>query len=95
MRDRLPAQAGLTVGDMWHVYMIRSRLKKWFYVGSTNRLEKRLVEHNNGFVQSTKSYRPFDLVFLRELEIDARNYEKKIKDRRIEKEQIIKSIENS
>ena len=78
MPGRLPAQAGLT------------------YVGSTNRLEKRLKEHNAKQVVSTKHYAPLKLAFIKEFnsEKDARAYEKKIKERRIEKERIIREIEN-
>ena len=93
---RLPAQAGLMVGQMWYVYLLKSKSERWYYVGSTNRLQDRFTEHNKGFVKSTKHYRPFDLVFTKkfELEKDARNYERKIKGRRIEKEAIIRKIEN-
>jgi hypothetical protein len=30
--DRLPAQAGLTVGHifMWYVYILKSSIKKWY-----------------------------------------------------------------
>ncbi|OGH35831.1 MAG: hypothetical protein A3B38_02850 [Candidatus Levybacteria bacterium RIFCSPLOWO2_01_FULL_36_13] len=81
---------------MWHVYILRSKIKRWYYVGSTNRLQKRILEHNSGNTVSTKAYRPFDLIFNKtfKYEIDARKYERKLKDKRIEKEQIIKSIEN-
>ncbi len=81
---------------MWYVYIIKSKLKRWYYVGSTNRIQKRLIEHNRGTVKSTKAYLPFGPVFKKsfELEKDARDYERKLKDRRIEKEQIIKALEN-
>ncbi|OHB20442.1 MAG: hypothetical protein A2939_04405 [Parcubacteria group bacterium RIFCSPLOWO2_01_FULL_48_18] len=81
---------------MWYVYLLKSKSERWYYVGSTNRLQDRFTEHNKGFVKSTKHYRPFDLVFTKkfELEKDARNYERKIKGRRIEKEAIIRKIEN-
>jgi len=34
-----------------------------FYTGYTNNLEKRLLEHKNGKVNSTKNRRPFKLVY--------------------------------
>jgi len=76
--DRLPAQAGLTVGHMWYVYMLKSSIKKWYYVGSTNRLSTRFKEHNEGRVLSTKAYRPFHLIFKKEFssEKEARSYER-------------------
>ena len=81
---------------MWYTYILKSRDRKWYYVGSTNRLKIRLDEHNNGKVKSTRGYLPFDVVFQKEftLEKEARNYERLLKDKRIEKEKIIKLIEN-
>jgi putative endonuclease len=81
---------------MWNVYIIKSKAKKWYYVGSTNRLLERLNEHNKGKVKSTRHYLPFEIVFTKEfdLEKEARKYERLLKDKRIEKEKIIKSVEN-
>ena len=47
----------------YYVYIIRSTVKKWFYIGLTQNLEKRLLQHNLGKVTSTKIYRPFNLIF--------------------------------
>ena len=81
---------------MWCVYILKSQNKRWYYVGSTNRLETRIKEHNNGCVKSTKSYKPLKLVFNKDFnsEKEARCYERKVKDCRIEKEKIIKQIED-
>ncbi|MBM2839883.1 MAG: excinuclease subunit [Bacteroidetes bacterium] len=46
----------------WYVYILRSHIKNYLYIGSTNNLERRLNEHNQGIVQSTKAYRPLDVV---------------------------------
>jgi len=81
---------------MWFVYIIKSLGKEWYYVGSTNRLEKRLEEHNKGLARSSKPYRPFKLVFKKsfESEAESRSYEQKLKDCRIEKERIIRGLKN-
>ncbi len=94
MGDRLPAQAGLTVGTMFLVYLLKSENKNWYYVGSTNRLELRLLEHNSGRVSSTKPYRPFKLVYTKSFasEGEARKYERMLKDKRMEKEKLIRSL---
>ena len=44
-----------------HVYVLRSLTSDFIYVGSTNSLHRRLIEHNDGLVQSTKAYRPFEI----------------------------------
>ena len=66
-------------------------------MGSTNRLLERFGEHNKGLVKSTKPYKPFKLIFIKQFqtESEARKYEKKLKKCRIEKERIIKQYENN
>ncbi len=89
---RIPARQ-----HMWFVYILKSLIKRWYYVGSTNRLNKRLYEHNKGLVKSTKFYKPFKLVYVKEFktEHEAREYEKKLKQCRMEKEKIIKQIKEN
>ncbi len=79
---------------MFFVYIIKSTKKDWYYVGSTNDLDRRLNEHNTGKTRSTKPFLPFELVYTKEFanERDARFYERKLKDSRKEKEGIIKSL---
>jgi len=47
---------------MWHVYVLRSNTHPFLYVGSTNNLDRRLREHNEGLSVSTAPYRPFTLL---------------------------------
>ncbi|MBI5286383.1 MAG: GIY-YIG nuclease family protein [Deltaproteobacteria bacterium] len=66
----------------YYVYLIKSqKVKNWKYIGSTNDLEKRIEEHNDGKVFSTKNYRPFVLVYYEAYisEKDAREREKQLK----------------
>jgi predicted GIY-YIG superfamily endonuclease len=46
---------------MWYVYFLKSIPKDYLYIGSTNNLERRRTEHNDGLVQSTKAYRPLEI----------------------------------
>jgi len=46
---------------MWYVYILRSKIDKDLYIGSTNNISRRLNEHNSGKVDSTKSRMPFSL----------------------------------
>jgi putative endonuclease len=43
------------------VYFLRSTTKNWIYVGMTRDLQRRLREHTDGEVQSTKAHRPLKL----------------------------------
>jgi len=47
---------------MFHVYILKSLKNGRYYTGSTNNLERRLVEHNSGGSKYTKLTRPFVLV---------------------------------
>ena len=46
---------------MWYVYILKSINSNFRYIGSTNNLKRRLMEHNDGLSQSTKHYKPFEL----------------------------------
>jgi putative endonuclease len=83
------------VGLMWYIYMLKSRAKEWYYVGSTNDLSRRLAEHNNGKVTSTKAFVPYDVVHTEsfEEESSARLREREIKQRRILKEEIVRRLQ--
>ena len=48
---------------MYYVYLLKSEKDKDFYMGFTNNLERRIKEHNNGFVVSARSRKPFDLIY--------------------------------
>ena len=80
---------------MWHVYILKSDLKRWYYIGSTNRLAERVKEHNADKVESTKALRPLSLVYNEhfDTEVEARKREKQLKSQRIAKEAIIRHIE--
>ena len=46
---------------MIYIYVIKSKVKKFRYVGITNNLIRRIAEHNSGKNKSTAPYCPFDL----------------------------------
>jgi putative endonuclease len=48
---------------MFYVYVIKSIKDKRIYVGHTNDLKERFKQHNNGQVKSTKSRKPFELIY--------------------------------
>ncbi len=66
---------------MYYVYILKSKKDNHCYVGSTNDLRRRLLEHNGGTVRSTKSRRPFELRYYESYfdEGDARNREAQLK----------------
>ena len=67
------------------VYILYSKKRKRYYVGQTHYIEERFKRHNNGFVPSTKSGLPWELVltFSVENRSEAMKLEKRIKKRGI------------
>ena len=56
------ASDGKPFTDMWYIYVIKSLNSRYKYVGSTNDLKRRILEHNNGVCESSRPYKPFELV---------------------------------
>jgi len=48
---------------MHYVYLLESAKVKKLYIGCTNNIKKRVIEHNNGDSEYTKSYIPWKLVY--------------------------------
>ena len=46
----------------FYIYVLKSLIKDFTYVGFTSDLRKRFKEHNNKEELSTKHYAPFDLI---------------------------------
>jgi len=53
---------------MYWVYVIKSRKDEKLYTGCTSDIEKRLEYHNKGKVRSTRSRRPFELIYKEEFD---------------------------
>ena len=66
---------------MFYVYVLKSLKDNKLYIGYTNDLKRRFKEHNDGENVSTKSRRPFVLIYYEAYlsQKDAREREKKLK----------------
>jgi len=66
---------------MVYLYVLKSLEDNGYYVGISSNLEKRLLRHNKGGVRSTKTRKPFKLIYSEKFEdyIKARIREKEIK----------------
>lgn len=66
---------------MYFVYIIKSVKDNGYYVGITSNLSERLVYHNQGRVRSTKSRKPFTLIYSEKYltRLEARSREKYLK----------------
>ena len=48
---------------MFYTYVLKSKKDNNLYIGFSSNLKRRLMEHNKGLVEITKSRRPFKLVY--------------------------------
>jgi len=64
------------------VYILQSRKNNRYYIGSTNDITRRLKQHNDGLVLSTKNIRPLELKIIISCDNirEARVNEHKLKD---------------
>ena len=69
------------------VYILYSEKRLRYYVGQTHNIEERFKRHNNGFVPSTKSGKPWKLITTISVKdrSEALKLEKKIKKRGIKR----------
>jgi putative endonuclease len=80
---------------MFYVYVLKSQKDEELYIGSTGDLQKRFREHNSGKNPSTKSRKPFRLVYYEayNAEADARKREQSLKLRGQARAQLLRRIE--
>ena len=66
----------------YFVYILKSDKDGIYYKGQTNNISKRFENHNRGYVKSTKSHRPWTLVFYTKVETrsEAMKLERKLKN---------------
>ena len=58
-----PPYEALIMTNPYYVYVLLSKKDNKFYIGYTNNIEKRLKEHENGEVASTKWRLPVMLIY--------------------------------
>ena len=67
--------------DIYYTYVLYSIKFDRLYIGLTNNLKRRLMEHNLGKSKSTKPYLPYKLIHVVEssTRVEARKIEKELK----------------
>ncbi len=71
-----------------YVYILHSQLKDRYYIGSAADTQKRLLRHNAGATPSTKSGRPWKIVYTKDFDskteaLKFENYLKRMKSRKL------------
>jgi len=81
---------------MNYVYVIKSKIKKYYYIGSTEDLKKRFKEHNKGKTKSIKHLIPFKLKYYEVYETKklARKRELELKNNSFKKKELLERIED-
>lgn len=46
----------------FYVYVLRSLVRDWIYVGYSENIRQRLSEHNSGKSSSTSKFKPYELI---------------------------------
>jgi len=64
------------VRPWYYTYVLQSKKNGEFYTGVTNNLKKRIKEHNNGSVTSTRYKRPLQLIYFEACENKADAFRK-------------------
>ncbi|MES2087590.1 MAG: GIY-YIG nuclease family protein [Patescibacteria group bacterium] len=66
---------------MFYVYILQSKKNNELYIGYTEDLKKRILEHNQGLNFSTKRYMPWEIIYYEACkeQSDARRREKYLK----------------
>jgi putative endonuclease len=69
---------------MFYTYILYSSSFDRFYIGQTNDIVKRIERHNNGYVNSSKAYKPWGIVFFKRFDTRAEsmNYETFLKSKK-------------
>lgn len=67
--------------SMYFIYVLKSLIDNSYYVGCTDNVDRRLLEHNKGLSKYTKNKKPWNLVYREEYNSlsEARRREKQIK----------------
>lgn len=73
--------ASFTFTNMSTVYILKSLVNGSYYVGCTDNIKRRFLEHNKGLVRSTKPLKPFHIMLTQEYNTlsEARKIEFRIK----------------
>ena len=71
--------------EMHIIYILNSKKHNRYYIGCTSNLERRIDEHNNGKVSSTKAFARWSVVYIEKYATKSEAYER---------EKIIKSYKS-
>jgi putative endonuclease len=66
----------------YYTYVLKSKVDGKLYIGFTENLQRRTIEHNSGLVSATKTRKPLELIYFEAC---------KNKDKALKREKYLKS----
>lgn len=77
---------------MFYIYVLKSLRNGRLYTGSTDSIERRLVEHNTGQSKYTRLTRPFELIYQEEYSTRKEAYQREMFLKSGKGRELLKSI---
>jgi putative endonuclease len=77
---------------MGYLYILQSEINGRYYIGSTDNVERRLIEHNSGKTRSLKYLRPLKIVFKQEFADGTQAHRAELKLKSYKSRQVLESI---
>ena len=77
---------------MYKVYILFSEKIKKYYIGHSENLEKRLARHNKGLVKSTKSGKPWIIVYTEDYPTKREAYKRELQIKSYKKGEAFKKL---
>jgi putative endonuclease len=77
---------------VYYVYILYSYIKNRYYIGSTSDVEERLIRHNAGATPSTKSGKPWKVVFSKQFDSKTEALKYEIYIKRMKSRKFIESL---
>ena len=75
-------------------YILRSTKSGKYYVGQSENLKTRVVDHNKGKVKSTKSERPWELVYFESYNTRSKAYNREQEIKKMKSRKYIETLIN-
>jgi putative endonuclease len=79
---------------MYKVYILQSKINNRYYIGHTKNLNQRLNRHNKGFVKSTKSGSPWNVVYIEEYQTKQEAYNRELQIKSFKSGEAFKKLLN-
>jgi putative endonuclease len=78
----------------YFTYIIKSKIKERYNIGSCSELNKRLEHHNSGHTKSTKAYIPWEIVYYEEYNTKSEAIKREYALKRIRNREVLLKISN-